>query len=64
MFDLRVPRGETQRVGGDFELLLGRAAVARCEDGFVFGLLGGEGVEIGVGLSVGRVDVVQFFFAR
>lgn len=56
VLDLRVPRRQAQRVGGHFELLLGAAAVARCEDRFVLRLFGRERVEIGVRLGVRRFN--------
>ncbi len=59
MLDLRVPCGQAQRVGRDFELLFGTAAVARRKDGFVFRLFGGERVEVGIGFGVGGVDFVE-----
>lgn len=59
IFDLRVPGGQAQRIGGDFQLLLRAAAIARREDGFVLGLFGRELVEVGVGLGIGGVDFVE-----
>ena len=56
--DLRVPRRQAQRIGGDLELMLDVAA-AGGEDGLVLGLLGGELVEVGVRLGVGGVDLVE-----
>ncbi len=56
--DLRVPGRQAQRVGGDLELVLGVAARGS-EDRLVLGLLGGELVEVGVGLGVGGVDLVE-----
>ncbi|MCY1214074.1 hypothetical protein D9M72_258780 [compost metagenome] len=59
MFDLRVPRRQAQRVGGDLQLQLGVVAVARGQDGFVLGLIGGQRVEVGVRLGIGRIDLVE-----
>ena len=59
--DLRIPRRQAQRVGRDLELVLGIAA-ARREYRLIFGLLGGELVEVGVGLGVGGVDFVELLF--
>ncbi|CAJ7141519.1 Uncharacterised protein [Burkholderia pseudomallei] len=59
VLDLRVPRGQAQRVGGHFELLLGAAAVARGEDRLVLRLLGRERVEVGIRLRVRRVDLFE-----
>ena len=56
--DLGVPRRQAQRIGGDFQLVLGVGA-AGGEDGFVLGLLGGELVEIGIRLGIGRVDLIE-----
>ncbi|MCY1354895.1 hypothetical protein D9M69_412930 [compost metagenome] len=59
MFDLRVPRRQAQGVGGDFQLTLQVVAVGGLEDGFQLGLLGGQGVEVGIRLGVGGIDLVQ-----
>ena len=58
--DLRVPRGQAQRIGSDLELML-HVAAAGGEDRFVLGLVGGELIEVGVGLGVGGVDLLQLF---
>ena len=56
--DFRVPRGQPQRVGGDFHLHAGIRAVGG-DDRFVFRLVGGELVEVRVGLGVRGVDLVE-----
>ncbi|MCY1217946.1 hypothetical protein D9M72_298770 [compost metagenome] len=59
MLDLRVPRRQAQRVGGDFQLQFDVVAVAGRQDGFVLGLVGGQCVEVGVRFGIGRVDLVE-----
>ncbi|MCY1402426.1 hypothetical protein D9M71_175670 [compost metagenome] len=59
VLDLRFPRRQAQGVGGDFQLALKVVAVGGVDDGFQLGLLGGQGVEVGVRLGVGGVDLVQ-----
>jgi len=57
-----IPGRQAQRVGGDFHLVLdvvGAAGGGGRDDGFEFSLFGGQGVEIGVRLGVGGVDLVQ-----
>ena len=56
--DLRVPRRQPQRVGGDFHLHVAVGA-ARGDDRLVLRLLGGELVEVGVGLRVRGVDLLE-----
>ncbi len=56
--DLRVPRREPQRIGGDLHLHAGVRA-RRGDDRLELRLLGGERVEVGAFLRVGRVDLVQ-----
>jgi hypothetical protein len=53
-----IPWGQAQCVCGDFELVIGGIA-SRGNDGFEFGLLGGEGVEIGVFFSIGCIDFFE-----
>ena len=57
--DLRLPRRQAQRVGGDLQLVLDVVAGGG-QHRFVFRLLRGQLVEIGVGLGVGGIDFVQF----
>jgi hypothetical protein len=57
--DDRVPRGQAQGVGGDLELHLGVLAAGRGDRRFELGLLGGELVEIGIGLAVFGIDLVE-----
>ena len=57
--DLRVPRRQAQRVGGQLELQVGVLAAGGGDDGFELGLLGGQLVEVGVGLGVLGVDLVE-----
>jgi hypothetical protein len=57
--DLGVPGRQAQRVGGHFQLLVEAVAVGGGDDGFQAGLLGGQGVEVGVFLGVGGVDLFQ-----
>ena len=55
-------QGGRRSVGGDFHLVLdvvGAAGGGGGDDGFKLGLLGGQRVEIGVRLGVGRIDLVQ-----
>ncbi|MDR6357261.1 hypothetical protein Q3H58_003932 [Pseudomonas psychrotolerans] len=59
MTDLGVPGRQAQGVGGDFQLAFQVVAVGGLEDGLQLGLLGGEGVEIGIRLGVGGIDFVQ-----
>ena len=54
--DLRFPRRQAQRIGGDFERALERVRVAGGEDRLQALLLGRELVEIGAFLGIGRVD--------
>jgi hypothetical protein len=56
--DHRVPGRQSQRVGGDFHLQVAVGARSR-EDCLVLRLLGRQPVEIGVGLGVRRVDLLQ-----
>jgi hypothetical protein len=48
--DLGVPRRQAQRVGGNFKLVLGVGACGG-NDGLQLGLLGGQGVKVGVFFS-------------
>jgi hypothetical protein len=57
--DLRVPRRQTQRVGGHFELAFQRVGVVHGEEIFQRLLLGGELVEVGAFLGIGGIDLVQ-----
>ena len=57
--DLGVPRRQAQRVGGDLELGFSVVAPAGRDQGLELGLLGGELVEVGVRLGVGRVHRVE-----
>ena len=58
-----IPRGQTQSVGCNFELVIGR--IARCgNDGFQLGLLGGERIEVGVFFSVGCIDFFEASLRR
>ncbi|MNS28836.1 hypothetical protein D3C72_608240 [compost metagenome] len=59
MFDLGIPGRQAQRIGGDFQLALQVVAVAGLQDGFELGLFGGQLVEVGIRIGVGRVDLVQ-----
>ncbi len=56
--DLRIPRRQTQRVGGNFELLI-EIVAGGGDDGFELRLLFGELVEVGVGIAVRGVDFVE-----
>jgi hypothetical protein len=56
---LRIPRRQAQRVGRDLELRLERARVGGGEQLLEPLLLGGELVEVGIGLGVGRVHGVE-----
>jgi hypothetical protein len=60
--DLGVPGRQAQRVGGDLELVLGVGA-GRGDDGLQLGLLGGQGVKVGVFVGVGGVDLFQLALA-
>ena len=57
--DFRLPRRQAQRVGGDLELMLDVVAGGSGDDRLEFRLLGREFVEVGVGLGIGGVDLVQ-----
>ncbi len=59
VLDLGVPRRQAQGVGGDFQLALQVVTVGRLQDGLQLGLLGSQGVEIGVRLGVGGVHLIQ-----
>ena len=61
--DLGVPGRQTQRIGGDFQLVLGVGAGGG-NDGFEFGLLGGQRVEVGVFFAIGDVHLFQALFGR
>ena len=56
--DLRIPRRQTQRVGGDFHLRFG-VRTRGGDDRFEARLFGGERVEVRVGLGVGGVHGVK-----
>ena len=54
-----VPRRQAQGIGGDFQLALQVVTVGRLQDGLQLGLLGSQGIEIGVRLGVGGVHLIQ-----
>ena len=56
--DPGVPGRQAQGVGGNFQLVLGIGTGA-ADDGLHLGLFSRELVEVGVGLTVGGVDLVQ-----
>ena len=56
--DHGVPRRQTQRIGGDFELVLG-VATGGGDHRFVFGLIGSKLVEIGIWFGVGGVNLIE-----
>jgi hypothetical protein len=56
--DRRLPWRQAERVGGDLHLHLGVRARSR-DDRLELRLLGGELVEVGIGLCVRRVDLVE-----
>ena len=56
--DFRVPRRQPQRVRGDFHLHV-RAGTRARDDRLQLRLLGGERVEIGVGLRIGCIHLVE-----
>jgi len=56
--DLGLPGRQSQGVGGDLELVLGIGA-SRGDHGFQAGLLGGQGVEIGIGLGISGVHLFE-----
>ena len=56
--DFRVPWRQPQRIGRDLEQVLDVGAAGR-EDGFVFGLFGGELVEVGIRLRIRRINFFQ-----
>ncbi len=58
-FDLGIPRWQAQCIGGDFQLAIQVVTVAGLQDGFKLGLFGGQFVEVGIFVSVSRVDLVQ-----
>jgi len=57
-----VPGGQAQGVCGQLELQVGVLRAAGGDDGFQLALLGGQGIEIGVFVGVGRVDLVEALF--
>ena len=59
ILDDRFPRWQAQRIGGDFELHLDVLAIGGADDGFKLGLLGGERIEIGIGLGIGGIDLIE-----
>ena len=62
--DLGVPRRQAQRVGGDLHLQVRAVGVNGVDDRFELRLLGGELVEIGIGLRVRRVDLLEALLRR
>ena len=62
--DLGVPRRQAQRVGGDLELQVGVFAAGRGDQRLELVLLGGQRVEVGIGLGVGGVHLVQALLGR
>ena len=52
-------RRQAQGIGGDFQLALQVVTVGRLQDGLQLGLLGSQGIEIGVRLGVGGVHLIQ-----
>ena len=59
-----VPRREPEGIGGDLELHVGVLAAGRGNLRLELGLLRGELVEVGVGLAVFRVDLVESLLRR
>jgi hypothetical protein len=59
MVDLRVPWRQAQRIGRDLELRIERRRIRRGEDLLERFLLRRELVEIGVGLRVRGIDLVE-----
>ena len=59
MFNPGIPGRQTQRIGSDFQLAIQVVAIAGLQDGFKFGLLCSQLVEVGIRIGVGRVDLVQ-----
>ncbi len=57
--DVGVPRRQAQRVGGHLELVVEVVAVGRLDDRLELRLLGGDLVEVGVRLGVGRIDGLE-----
>ena len=57
--DLGIPRRQAQGVGRHFQLQLDVVGTGGLDDGLVLGLLGRQGVEVGVRLGVGGVDLFQ-----
>jgi hypothetical protein len=62
--DLRIPGRQAQRVCGQFQLQVGVFAAGGGDDGFEVVLLGGQFVEIGVGLGIFGVDLVEPLLGR
>ncbi len=59
VLDVRIPRRQAQRVGGDLELVFGVGA--GCGDhGFEPRLFGGERVEVGILFGIGGIHLVEF----
>lgn len=59
VLDLGIPRRQAQGVGGDFQLAFQVVSVGCLQDRLQLGLLGGQGVEVGIRLGIGGIDLVQ-----
>ena len=57
--DIRFPRRQAQGVGGDVQGAVEVMAIGGLQVSFEVGLFGGQFLEIGLGIGVGRVDLVQ-----
>ena len=57
--NLGLPGRQAQRIGGDVQQVVGVLATGSGDDGFEFGLFGGQSVKVRVGFAVGGVDLVQ-----
>jgi hypothetical protein len=54
-----LPRRQAQRVGSHLELQVGVLAAGCGNDGLQLGLLGSQLVKVGIGLGIGRIDLVE-----
>ena len=59
VLDHCIPGGQVQCICGQFQLQVGVFAARGGNDGFQFGLLGRQGIKVGVLVSVGGIHLFQ-----